>query len=74
MLGVHPARMMTFSRELQDLLGFRMCKGAGHLFASDPRAELRRRYGEGDAEDPYLAVRSSLHGERLAAQRGADAD
>ena len=45
MLGVPPDRLMTFSTELQDLLGFRMCKGAGHLSATDPRQELERRYG-----------------------------
>lgn len=74
MLGVHPARMMTFPEALQDILGFRMCGGAGHLFASDPRAEMTRRYGEGDANDPYLAIRSGLHGERLADQRGGAAE
>ena len=40
MLGVHPERMMTFPKELQDILGFKMCKGAGHLFAGNPRSEL----------------------------------
>jgi ectoine hydroxylase-related dioxygenase (phytanoyl-CoA dioxygenase family) len=37
MLAIHPSRMLEFSRELQDILGFQMCKGAGHLFAGDPR-------------------------------------
>lgn len=49
MLGIHPDRLMTFSAELQDLLGFRMCKGAGHLSATDPRQELERRYGTGNS-------------------------
>ncbi len=72
MLGVRPERMMTFSRELQDILGFKQCVGAGHLFASDPRKELERRYGTGTREDPYLARRSKLQPERLAAQQPMD--
>ncbi len=65
MLGVHPARMMSFPEPLQDILGFKVCKGAGHLFATDPRAEMGRHYEA--AEDPYLAVRSDFHQARLAA-------
>lgn len=68
MLAVHPARMMTFAPELQDVLGFRMCRGAGHLFASDPRSEMLRRYGEAEPDDPYLEKRCALHGERLRAR------
>ncbi len=65
MLGVHPARMMTFSEELQDLLGFKLCKGAGHIFAQDPRVEMRRHYGELLQKDPYLKDRNALHTERV---------
>jgi len=64
MLGVHPERMMTFPTELQDILGFKICQGAGHIFTSDPRVEMVRRYGEGKAADPYLARRDGLHHER----------
>ena len=69
MLGIHPERAVTFAPELQDLLGFRMCKGAGHLFASDPRAEMSRHYGDGQGDEAYLARRNALHVERLAAQQ-----
>ena len=61
MLGVKPERMMTFPKELQDILGFKVSKGAGHIFASDPRQELLGRYGEGSKEDPYLLERNELH-------------
>ena len=61
MLGVKPERMMTFPKELQDILGFKVSKGAGHIFASDPRQELLGRYGEGSKEDPYLLERNGLH-------------
>lgn len=64
MLAVSPGRLMTFSRELQDLLGFRVCKGAGHIFAQDPRLEMQRHYGGMDACDPYLETRNSLHARR----------
>lgn len=66
MLAVSPGRLMTFSRELQDLLGFRVCKGAGHIFAQDPRLEMQRHYGGMDACDPYLETRNSLHARRTA--------
>lgn len=73
MLSVHPARMLTFPRALQDLLGFRMCKGAGHLFATDPRAEMQRHYGPVEAaataqaiDADYLRRRNALHAERTA--------
>ncbi len=65
MLGVKPERMMTFPEELQNLLGFKICKGAGHIFASDPRQELINRYGEGSIEDEYLEQRNRLHSKRI---------
>ena len=61
MLGVKPERMMTFPKELQDILGFKVSKGAGHIFASDPREELFNRYGKGTKEDIYLLDRNELH-------------
>lgn len=70
MLGIRPERMMTFPRPLQDILGFKICQGAGHIFASDPRAELERRYADVTAgsasQDPYMARRDSLQNQRLA--------
>lgn len=69
MLGVSPGRMMTFPQALQDMLGFKVCKGAGHLFAQDPRLEMTRHYAEADPRDPYLDVRNSLHPQRIAAPR-----
>lgn len=65
MLGVAPGRMMTFPRALQDILGFKRCKGAGHIFAQDPRLEMERHYGGWGADDPYLATRDGLHEIRL---------
>jgi hypothetical protein len=65
MLGVRPDRMLTFPAELQDILGFKLCKGAGHIFASDPRVELARRYAKWDKQDPYLQQRNELHRERI---------
>ena len=65
MLGVHPARMMTFPRELQDLLGFKVCNGAGNIFGQDPRVEMERHYGGLDPADPYLeGPRDALHEKR----------
>ena len=64
MLGIKPERMMTFPQELQNILGFKICKGAGHIFASDPRTELFNRYGEGTVEDEYLDRRNRLHSKR----------
>ena len=58
MLGVHPARMMTFSRELQDILGFKLGGRAGHIFAQDPRVEMERHYGEQSVQDTYLKKRN----------------
>ena len=66
MLGISPGRMMGFAPELQDLLGFRTCKGAGHIFAQDPRREMNRHYGGSDAQDSYLERRNGLHAERTA--------
>ena len=66
MLGVHPERMMGFSETLQDLLGFKLCKGAGHIFAQDPRVEMTRHYGDLHAGDPYLDKRDSLHDLRVS--------
>ena len=60
MLALHPGRLMSFSTELQDILGFKLCKGAGHVFAQDPRVELTRHYGALPAHDPYLEVRNAL--------------
>ncbi len=71
MLGIRPERMMTFPRELQDILGFRMCKGAGHIFGADPREELERHFGRGEAHDPYMGRRDALHDERTAAKARA---
>ena len=64
MLGVRPERMMTFPEELQNILGFKLCKGAGHIFASDPRQELSNRYGKGSKVDDYLEERNNLHKKR----------
>ena len=61
MLGVSPGRMMTFAPELQDILGFTRCKGAGHIFAQDPRLEMARHYGHATGDDPYLGRRDTLH-------------
>ncbi len=68
MMAPHPARMLTFPESLQDILGFKVCKGAGHMFAQDPRAEMKRHYGQADAHDPYREQRNNLHAERLAAR------
>lgn len=65
MLGVSPGRMMTFPRSLQDILGFKRCKGAGHIFAQDPRLEMERHYGGWSSEDDYLPRRDALHGARI---------
>jgi ectoine hydroxylase-related dioxygenase (phytanoyl-CoA dioxygenase family) len=66
MLGIYPPRLLTFPRALQDILGFRICIGAGHLFATDPRAELHRRYGAIEPDQPWLVHRDALQRERLA--------
>nr|WP_070960802.1 phytanoyl-CoA dioxygenase family protein [Hyphomonas sp. Mor2] len=64
MLGISPQRMMSFSTELQDLIGFKMYGGAGHIFAQDPRTEMQRHFGEDDSDDPWLARRNDLHRDR----------
>ena len=64
MLGIHPARMMTFSRELQDILGFKLGGRAGHIFAQDPRVEMERHYGRRLVQDSYLQTRNELHWQR----------
>jgi len=66
MLGVGAEKMMAFPRELQDMLGFKICNGAGHIFAQDPRAELERKYARSD-EGPYSERRNALHRERMEA-------
>lgn len=66
MLGISPQRMMTFPEPLQDILGFKLCRGAGHIFAQDPRAEMERHFGAGTGEDPYLLRRNDLHKDRVA--------
>lgn len=70
MLGIHPNRLMTFARELQDILGFKLGKRAGHIFAQDPRVEMERHYGDQHLEDPYLAVRNELHWQRTGMSPG----
>ena len=67
MLGIHPARMMEFERDLQDILGFKLAHRAGHIFAQDPRLEMQRHYGDTQADDPYLNIRNKLHKIRIGA-------
>ncbi len=69
MLSVDPARLMTFPRELQDILGFKMCKGAGHIFGQDPRSEMVRHFKPAERADPYLGTRDALHAERQSTPR-----
>jgi hypothetical protein len=69
MLGVSPQRMLSFDPQLQDILGFKMCKGAGHIFGQDPRREMQRHFAMVDPTDPYLALRDSIHPERFAKPR-----
>ena len=66
MLGIPPERLMTFPQELQDILGFKVCMGAGHIFAQDPRLEMERQFGS-DHATAYSERRNALHQERLAA-------
>ena len=61
MLGVAPERLLSFAPELQNLLGFKVCGGAGHIFAQDPRVEMERHYQANASGDPYLAHRNELH-------------
>jgi ectoine hydroxylase-related dioxygenase (phytanoyl-CoA dioxygenase family) len=65
MLAIHPERMMTFPRELQDIIGFKYGRMAGYIHGTDPRAEMERRYPKANADSPYLAIRNELHEERL---------
>lgn len=69
MMAIKHERMLSFSTGLQDILGFKVCKGAGHIFAQDPRSEMERHYGPSDAKDSYLQKRNELHAERLANPR-----
>ena len=71
MLSISPARMLSFPETLQDILGFKVCKGAGHMFAQDPRAEMNRHYGPADTQDSYRERRNALHAERLAERLAA---
>ncbi len=64
--------MLTFPEALQDILGFKMCKGAGHMIAQDPRAEMNRHYGPADANDFYLEQRNTPHAKRLAARERSE--
>ncbi len=72
MMSVHPSRMLTFPKALQDILGFKRCKGTGHMLAQDPREEMARHYGPPVAHDSYMARRNALHTERLAAREKQD--
>ena len=69
MLGIHPARMMAFPNELQDLLGFKRAGNVGHIFAQDPRAEMIRHYSGLEDRDDYLELRDKMHEERTGASR-----
>ena len=74
MLGLSPGRLMSFPGALQDILGFRVCKGAGHIFAQDPRREMQRHYGALPPEDDWLDRRDALHADRWAAARATPKD
>ena len=69
MLGIHPARMMAFPNELQDLLGFKRAGNVGHIFAQDPRTEMIRHYSGLEDRDDYLELRDKMHEERTGASR-----
>lgn len=58
MLATHPSRLLTFPRELQDILGFKIRKGAGHIFASDPRSEMERHYARAHPDEAWLKRRA----------------
>ena len=73
MLGIHPNRLMTFPRQLQDILGFKLGKRAGHIFAQDPRVEMERHYGDQGSVDPYLQTRNELHWQRTGMSPAKDA-
>jgi|GEM_PF-6844913 len=44
MLAIHPSRLLTFPTELRDILEFKICKRAGHIFVGDLRSEMERHY------------------------------
>jgi ectoine hydroxylase-related dioxygenase (phytanoyl-CoA dioxygenase family) len=69
MLGIAPARMLGFPRDLQDILGFKVCKGAGHIFTQDPRVEMERHYAPADPDLDWLQRRNLHHAERHASPR-----
>ena len=69
MMSVHPSRMLTFPKDLQNILGFKVCKGAGHMFAQDPGEEMHRHYAPADAHDNYLTRRNELHAKRAHARK-----
>jgi ectoine hydroxylase-related dioxygenase (phytanoyl-CoA dioxygenase family) len=73
MMSVHPDRMLTFPETLQNIMGFQVCKGAGHMFAQDPREEMYRHYTPSTA-DAYMQQRNALHAERLNARLSASAE
>ncbi|MCH7922708.1 MAG: hypothetical protein IH975_06720, partial [Nitrospinae bacterium] len=62
MLSIHPSRMLTFPKELQDILGFKVCQGAGHMLAQDPRAEMKRHtfvgigWTRNSLEEPFRPI------------------
>ena len=58
MLSIHPSKMLSFEPELQDILGFKVCKGAGHLFARDPRIEMKRHYSPAHDDREWLERRN----------------
>ena len=69
MMSVHPRRMLTFPEQLRNILGFKVCKGAGHMFAQDPGDEMYRHYGPADAHDDYLTERNHHHAQRADARQ-----
>lgn len=69
MLGIAPARMLGFPSDLQDILGFKVCKGAGHIFAQDPRVEMERHYAPADPDQSWLDRRNGHHAARFASPR-----
>tara|TARA_A100001011_G_C13991833_1_gene707576 strand:+ start:79 stop:519 length:441 start_codon:yes stop_codon:yes gene_type:complete len=58
MLSIHPSKMLSFKPELQDILGFKVCKGAGHLFARDPRMEMERHYSPAHDDQDWMEKRN----------------
>ena len=68
MLGIRHERMMTFSKELQDILGFKQYGVLGAIFGMRPRVELERHYPNASADDPYFSIRNSFHTERISGE------